>query len=63
MLMSVGMPAARVIRHSGELPAMKNRATSGRVMRAACQADSDVWTNVSRYLFWIVGRWTSRAPL
>ena len=29
-LMTVGMPAARVIRHSGLLPAMKNSATSGR---------------------------------
>jgi hypothetical protein len=51
MLITVGMPPRRVIRQSGELPAMKNRATSGFVTRAACRAERKVWTNVSRYLF------------
>ena len=42
---------------------MKNSATSGRVTRAACTADRNVCTNVSRYLLRTVGRWTSSAPL
>jgi hypothetical protein len=61
-LMTVGMPAARVIRHMGELPAMKNSATSGLTVRAAWIALRNVWVNVSRYLLRTVGRWTSRAP-
>jgi len=61
-LMTVGMPAARVIRHIGELPAMKKRATSGLTVRAAWIALRNVWVNVSRYLLRTVGRWTSRAP-
>ena len=36
-LMTVGMPAPRVIRHSGLLPAMKNSATSGFSRRARVQ--------------------------
>jgi hypothetical protein len=35
-LITAGIAAQRVIRHSGELPAMKNSATSGLVTRAAC---------------------------
>ena len=62
-LITAGIDARRVIRHSGELPAMKNSATSGFVTRAAWIADRNVCTNVSRYLFWTVGRWTSAAPL
>src|SRR5947209_15947716 len=62
-LITLGIEAQRVTRHSGELPAMKNSATSGRVLRATCAADRHVCTNVSRYLFWTVGRWTRRAPL
>src|SRR3954465_12985997 len=61
-LMTVGMPARRVTRHSGLLPAMKNSATSGLSVRAACVALSSVCTKVSRYLLRTVGRWTRRAP-
>src|SRR5581483_649038 len=55
-LITAGIAAQRVIRHKGELPAMKNRATSGLVRRATWIADRAVWTNVSRYLFWTVRR-------
>src|SRR3954468_14434458 len=61
-LMTVGIPAPRVTRQSGELPAMKNSATSGRTDRAAWPADTKVCTNVSRYLLRTVGRWMSVAP-
>jgi hypothetical protein len=61
-LMTVGMPRARVTRQSGLLPAMKNSATSGCWRCAAWKLASSVWTNVSRYLLRIVGRWTRRAP-
>ena len=61
--MTVGIPAPRVMRHIGLLPAMKNSATSGRTRRAQCIADKNVWLNVSRYLLRIAGRCTSRAPL
>ena len=63
MLISVGMPRARVIRQSGLLPAMKKSATSGFSTYAACSADRNVCTNVSRYLFRIVGRWISSRAL
>ena len=61
-LITVGMPAARVTRHSGLFPAMKNSATSGLTRRDACTLDSSVCTNVSRYLLRTVGRCTSFAP-
>ena len=41
---------------------MKNSATSGLVTEPRALPSRKVWTNVSRYLFWTVRRWTSSRP-